>query len=200
MFDLEEEHRVFVEEGVNAYEKLQRERETTPLKPGAAFEVSRRLLALNEANQPKVVDILLLSRNSPDLSLRAFYSFEKHGLPISRGSFTSGRSVAPFVRAWGADLFLSNEDEDVKAAVRAGTAAARLGAAPNLGEDDPSDEVRFAFDGDAVVFSADSDKIYADKGLAAFLEHERANARVPMNRGLLAARSFPNCPPCESAS
>ncbi|TJW52022.1 MAG: 5'-nucleotidase [Mesorhizobium sp.] len=191
MFDLEEEHQVFMSQGVEAYARLQRKQENEPLKPGAAFEVSRRLLALNTPGEPKVVDIVLLSKNSPDLSLRAFNSFEKFGLGISRGSFTSGRSVAPFVRAWGADLFLSNDHEDVVAAGVAGTAAARLGPAPDPLGDDPSDEVRIAFDGDAVVFSPESDMVYKEKGLEGFLEHERENARIPMEYGPLGTAFFP---------
>jgi 5'-nucleotidase len=183
MFDLEEENMVFEREGVAAYITLQRAREKTPLKPGSAFEVVKRLLALNPSDGKRLVDVIILSKNSPDLSLRAFHSFEHHGLPIKRGSFTSGRSVAPFVGAWSIDLFLSNSDEDVRAAVTAGTAAARLGPAPHFSEQIPSDEVRFAFDGDAVVFSADSDRIYKEHGLEKFLEHETRNAEVPMERG-----------------
>jgi len=183
MFDLEEEHAVYVNEGVAAYAKLQRDREKIALLPGSAFEVTRRLLALNPPQEKKLVEVILLSKNSPDLSLRAFHSFQHHGLPIKRGSFTSGRSVAPFVRAWNIDLFLSNDDGDVRAAVQAGTAAAKLGPSPPLTAQIPSDEVRFALDGDAVVFSEASDKIYKEQGLEAFLQHEQENAAVPMERG-----------------
>jgi 5'-nucleotidase len=141
---------------------LQREREKEPLKPGAAFEVTRRLLALNPGTGNPLVEVILLFR---------------------RGSFTSGRSVAPFVRAWSVDLFLSNDESDVRAAHTSGTAAARLGARPDVVFDVPSDEVRFAFDGDAVVFGDASDQIYAERGLDRYLEHERQNANVPMKRG-----------------
>ena len=183
IFDLEDEHGVFEREGVAAYAELQRAREKTPLKPGSAFEVVRRLLALNPVEGERLVDVILLSKNSPDLSLRAFNSFEHHGLAIRRGSFTSGRSMAPFVSAWNIDLFLSNNDEDVRAAVASGTAAARLGSAPRFSQHIPSDEVSLAFDGDAVVFSAESDRIYKEHGLEKFLEHETENAEVPMERG-----------------
>jgi 5'-nucleotidase len=183
MFDLAEEHSVFELAGVEAYAKLQLERENDPLKPGAAFEVARRLLSLNPEVGPPLVDVILLSRNSPDLSLRAFRAFEKHQLAIKRGSFTSGRTVAPFVRAWKVDLFLSNDENDVLAAQSAGTAAARLGTRPEEIADEPMDEVRFAFDGDAVVFSSESDQIFKDYGLDRFLSHERENAKIPMNRG-----------------
>jgi len=183
MFDLEEERAVFEKEGVRAYAKLQLEREKQPLKPGSAFEVVRRLLALNEGSGERLVEVILLSKNSPDLSLRAFHSFEHHKIPIRRGSFTSGRSVAPFVKAWRIDLYLSNNADDVRATVAAGTATARLGPAPSPIANDPQDEVRLALDGDAVVFSEASDQIYKTEGLDAFIKHEVANARAPMDRG-----------------
>lgn len=183
LFDLEEEHAMFRHQGVEAYAKLQLHRERAVLAPGSAFSVVRRLLALNSPGTNDRVEVIFLSRNSPDLSLRAYYSSEQHGLGIRRGSFTSGRSVAPYVQGWGIDLFLSNDDTDVRAAVGAGTAAARLWPHPPEGGDAADDEVRIALDGDAVVFSPESDEIFKTGGLAAFLAHERANAQVPMTRG-----------------
>ena len=150
LFQLEEENRIFETEGWIAYEELQLEREQVVLEPGAAFDVVRRLLALNDRTNCDNVEVILLSKNSPNLSLRALNSAEKLGIQVRRGSFTSGRAVAPYVDAWGIDLFLSNDDSDVR---------------------------------DAVVFSPESDKIYADQGLEAFLEHERRNAQVPMKSG-----------------
>lgn len=191
LFDLSEEDGVFLRDGVAAYAALQRSREREPLRPGTAFEVTRRLLALNTGEEAPLVQVIVLSKNSPDLSLRAFHSFEHHGLPIFHGSFTSGRSVAPFVEAWNMDLFLSNDAEDVRAVAAAGTAAARLGPPPTPCGEVPEDEVRFALDGDAVVFSPESDMIYREHGIEAFLAHERANARVPMQRGPFGTRFLP---------
>jgi 5'-nucleotidase len=183
LFDLEEEHQVFQEEGIERYAELQREREKIPLEPGTGFEVVRRLLGLNVPGGPKLIDVIFLSQNSPDLSLRAFHSADHHGLAINRGSFTSGRTVAPFVRAWAVELFLSNNDDDVRAAVQAGTAAARLCAPPQSQREEPVDEVRIALDGDAVVFSEESDLIYRRRKLEGFMEHERLNAHVAMEPG-----------------
>lgn len=183
LFELEEEHNVFDKQGVDAYAALQRERESVVLEPGAAFEVVKRLLSLKSPTGSTLVDVIILSRNSPDLSLRAFYSARQHQLKVERGSFTSGRSLAPFAAAWGADLFLSNNEEDVRAAISAGTAAAKLGPSPASRSEDLPEEVRIALDGDAVVFGDDSESIYQEQGLAAFLEHERQNALVPMKRG-----------------
>lgn len=184
LFNLEEEHRVFEEDGVDAYVELQRDREEVLLNRGSGFQVVERLLKLNDPSSRALVEVILMSRNSPDLSLRAFNSIREFGLDIKLGSFTSGRSLAPFVPPWRIDLFLSNEKTDVQAAVTAGTAAARLVAPPNADEADGlDDEVRIAFDGDAVVFSPESDLVYKEHGLKAFFKHEQENAKKPMQAG-----------------
>jgi 5'-nucleotidase len=183
LFNLEQEHSVFATQGVKAYAALQLERENVIIERGAGFEVVDRLLGLNEPEQKLYVEVILLSQNSPDLSLRAFRSIEEYGLRIKTGSFTSGRSLAPYIQAWGVDLFLSNEVTDVQAAISAGTAAAKLGIVPPERQEIWENEVRIAFDGDAVVFSPESDEIYKQQGLQAFLEHERVNATTPMAGG-----------------
>src|SRR5579871_6146860 len=122
LFDLEEEHRVFEEQGVQAYVKMQRDREDQLIRKGTGFDVVERLLALNEPKEPPYVEVILLSQNSPDLSLRAFKAIDHYGLTIKTGSFTSGRSLAPYVPAWSVDLFLSNADADVKGAMAGGAA------------------------------------------------------------------------------
>ncbi|WP_112661774.1 5'-nucleotidase [Microvirga flavescens] len=183
LFKLEEEHQVFETKGVNAYASLQLDRENLAIQKGTGFEVVERLLRLNEPAEKPYVEVILLSRNSPDLSLRAFNSIVQYGLNIKTGSFTSGRPLGPFVSAWDIDLFLSNEASDVQTAVIAGAAAAKLGAIPNDQIEVAEDEVRIAFDGDAVVFSPESDEIYKDQGLQAFLAHEQENATNPMKGG-----------------
>ncbi|WP_374393437.1 5'-nucleotidase [Tabrizicola sp.] len=184
LFDLDEKHRVFEEQGVAAYCLYQRDRENILLPKGTAFQVIQRILALNDDPQKPYVEVILMSRNSPDLSLRAFNSINSYGLPIKLGSFTSGRPLSPYIPAWNIDLFLSNDASDVQAAVAADTAAAKLGMPPSEGcalVDE--DEVRIAFDGDAVLFSAESDLVYKEKGLEGFLQHEVENAMNPMLGG-----------------
>lgn len=183
LFDLEEEHGVFVGEGEVAYTALQRRREARTLKPGCAFGLVKRLLALNPPDGQKLVEIVLLSRNPADLALRPFQSCERHGLAISQASFTGGRSVAPYLGAWGVDLFLSKDDSDVRAALEAGKAAARLGAAPHELSRQNSDLVTFALDGDAVVFGPESEAIFREHGLEAFAQNERQKAETPLTRG-----------------
>ncbi|CAN7205003.1 5'-nucleotidase [Ochrobactrum sp. CDB2] len=185
LFSLEQENRIFHEKGVAAYCQYQLDNEDEALPKGSAFPVIERLLALNDTGTKPVVEVILMSKNSPDLSLRAFNSIENYQLPIKLGSFTSGRSLAPFVNAWGIDLFLSNDPDDVAAAVKAGSAAAKLGNAPLTILDDEPGEVRIAFDGDAVLFSPESDEIYKQHGLEAFLKHETQKATEPMSGGPL---------------
>lgn len=183
LFDLEEEHSVFVNDGVAAYSDLQLAREGEIISKGAGFDVIERLLRLNVPGERPYVEVVLMSRNSPDLSLRAFSSIEAYGLSIRTGTFTSGRPIGPFVAAWDLDLFLSNDETDVQAAIAAGAAAAKLGPLPADRQDVAMDEVRIAFDGDAVVFSAESDEVYKAHGLPAFLAHEQQNATKPMSGG-----------------
>lgn len=185
LFDLEEEHAVFLRHGVAAYVRLQLEREATLLGKGSGYEIIERLLALNPRDAAPQVEVVLLSRNSPDLSLRAFASIEAYGLTIRTGSFTGGRTLAPFIPAWGIDLFLSNEAVDVEAVIAAGGAAAKLGPVVHRRGVADDGDVRIALDGDAVIFSAESDGIFEREGLAAFLRHEAENAQTPMSGGPL---------------
>jgi 5'-nucleotidase len=183
LFELEEEDAVFARQGEAAYADLQRQRETTTLEPGCAFALIRRLLALNPPEGPRLVEVVLLSRNPPDLALRAFLSCERHGLVISTGSFTSGRPLAPFLASWGVDLFLSKDDGDVRDAVASGVAAARLGRVPLTHRLNNAAGVHFALDGDAVVFGGESEAIYRERGLEAFERNERRRAQEPLTRG-----------------
>ena len=130
LFELDEEDRIFREEGVNVYVEYQRKHEEEVLREGAAFPIIKRILALNEDFENPYVEVFLMSKNSPDLSLRAFNSAKHYGLPIKHGSFTSGKSLAPYLPAWQIDLFLSNDEEDVRAAIVGGTPAAMLGKRP----------------------------------------------------------------------
>ena len=183
LFRLEEEHSVFEAQGVEAYAQLQLSRERSVPEKGAAFEVVRRLLELNSPGSEKLVDVVLMSRNSPELSLRAFNAVNEYGLAIERGSFVSGRPVAPYATAWGIDLFLSNHAEDVHSAAANDVASATLLEPPSSQIAIAEDEVRIALDGDSVIFDPESDEIYKAHGLEAFLKHESDHGSVPLERG-----------------
>lgn len=182
LFDLDESHAIYVQEGVNAYQRHQIAHEDEPLSPGAAYPLVRKLLALNgrQSEQP-AIEVILLSRNSADTGLRVFNSIRHHALPITRAAFTGGESTSPYVGAFGAHLFLSTNPDDVRAALAAGHAAATV--LPSNAGCSPGEQLRIAFDGDAVLFSDESERVFKREGLDAFQEKEQAAARVPMDGG-----------------
>ena len=204
LFDLEESHRIFETHGLEAYQQYQIEHEEEVLAPGDAFPLVKKLLGLNDLlGQPRV-EVILLSRNSSDTGLRVFNSVEHYGLPITRAAFAGGASPHRYVSAFGTHLFLSTHAEDVRNALEAGYAAATI--LPGSARPEESGELRIAFDGDAVLFSDDSERIFKEAGLEAFAENERRAARQPLDggpfKGFLAAlhelqREFPagaDCP------
>lgn len=180
LFDLDESHRVFMEEGVEAYHQYQVEHENEVLAPGVAFNLVTKLLALNASGRP-YVEIILLSRNSADTGLRVFNAITHYSLDITRAAFTKGEPTSRYVPAFGAHLFLSADTEDVKRALAEGYAAATI--LPSHVSNNASRELRIAFDGDAVLFSDESERVYQTHGLAAFSEHEQSAAHQPMSGG-----------------
>ncbi|MGD8709622.1 MAG: 5'-nucleotidase [Ectothiorhodospiraceae bacterium] len=181
LFDLEDSHHVFEAKGVSAYSAYQIEHENNVLDPGVAFPLVRKLLRLNEGRQKPLVEVILLSRNSADTGLRVFNSIEHHGLGITRAAFTNGDSPWRYIQPFRADLFLSADARDVAAALQAGYAAAAL--VPSAVEASPSDQIRIAFDGDAVLFSDEAERVFREKGLDAFKESERSSALSPLTGG-----------------
>ncbi|WP_313248362.1 5'-nucleotidase [Stenotrophomonas acidaminiphila] len=194
LFDLEEGHALFEREGVEAYAAYQREHEDDVLKPGVAFPVVRKLLALNEGaplETPRV-EVILLSRNSADTGLRIFNSIQHYGLGIVRATFTAGEPTWPYVKPFGTDLFLSANPESVRRALVHGIAAATIlprglgevsaaAAATDTGR--PPTQLRIAFDGDAVIFGDEGERISREHGVEAFGRHEREHAHAPLSGG-----------------
>lgn len=184
LFNLDESHAVFENDGVDAYCRYQVEREDVPLEPGVAFGLVKKLLVLNERDpaNPRV-EVILLSRNSADTGLRIFNSIQHHGLDIERAAFTRGESTHPYISAFGAHLFLSAEPVDVRKALDAGFAAATiLPSEDSVAMGHPS-QLRIAFDGDAVLFSDESERIYKQGGLGAFEANEVEAAKQPLPGG-----------------
>jgi len=190
LFDLSESHALFEREGLDAYRGYQMARENELLAPGIAFRLVQKLLRLNVAAPaaPRV-EVILLSRNSADTGLRIFNSIEHYGLQIVRAVFTGGASTSPYVHSFGAQLFLSANPESVAAALSAGIAAATI--LPSKAPQSAFDELRIAFDGDAVIFGDESERVSQEQGIDAFHRHESERADEPLSggpfRGFLAA-------------
>ncbi len=183
LFDLSYENSIYETEGLEAYSKYQIEHEEEILKPGTGFALIKAILQLNNlAPKKRKTEVIVMSRNSADTSLRIFNSIEHYGLDISRAALTGGASLVPYLEAFKVDLFLSASEQDVQDAIDAGNAAGLIYAPP--GEFQAGiDQIRIAFDGDAVLFSAESEIIYKKSGLEAFQEHEKKNAKKLLQEG-----------------
>ena len=209
LFDLEDSHGLFERDGVAVYADHQRRHENDVLEPGIAFPLVRKLLALNAhphagAGKAPRVEVILLSRNSGDTGLRIFISIERHGLDIVRAVFTSGAPTYPYIQPFGAQLFLSANPESVRRALEHGVAAATILPAsaqaprhaalqpaqsprvkyPEQANDETAhNQLRIAFDGDAVIFGDESERVSQESGLDAFAQHERERFDQPLSGG-----------------
>lgn len=182
LFDLTESDRIFKEKGLEAYQAYQIANEDKALEKGDAYALVKKLLALNDITpgSPRV-EVILLSRNSADTGLRVFNSIEHWGLPITRAAFCGGESPYRYISAFGSHLFLSTISADVRHALEGGFAAAHI-IAPNSPVNSEG-QLKIAFDGDAVLFSDKSERIYQERGLEEFTKSERADAKLPMEGG-----------------
>lgn len=191
LFDLADADRVFREEGMTAYRKFMVGKEGEVLEPGTAFPLAQALLSLNR-HTPKgempLAEVVVMSRNSPETGVAVMSSVRAHSLPITRFAFTGGEPLAPYASAFGLDLFLSRSEGDVQAVVDdKSCAAAQLYPPPAGGQPPPSDQLRIAFDADAVLFSDESELLYKREGLPAFHANEDSSSHIPMPEGPFAA-------------
>ena len=186
LFDFEEENLVFEQSDDRAYMALQLQRLDTPAKPGVAFSLVKKLLAFNQtpaAAATQRVEVVILSRNDPVSGMRVFRSAQHYGLLIERGSFTRGQPPWRYLKPLHANLFLSTHLSDVRAALDAGVPAAQVYPQSAHASDAYPCEVRIAFDGDAVLFSDEAERVYQAEGLRAFQKHEQDKVLQPLLAG-----------------
>jgi 5'-nucleotidase len=185
LFDLEQENRMFENEGLDTYTDYQIQQAHNTLKPGTAFRLVKNLLSLNTDPEQRKVEVIVLSKNNAATSLRITRSIEHYGLDITRSAWVGGESLSRYLAPYQVDLFLSANEVDVQEAINAGFAAARI--YKNASYDNPrsllDQRIRIAFDGDAVLFSDEAEQVYQEQGLEAFIAHERANANRPLPDG-----------------
>lgn len=184
LFDLEAEDKIYKEDGLVAYEEYQITHENDVLKPGTAFPLIKALHNLNCEDQ-RLTEIIVMSKNSANTILRVFNSIEHYDLDIGRAALVGGASISPYLGAFQTDLFLSADEKDVQEAINANIAAGIICNHEELPIDPKQEikQIRIAFDGDAVIFSDESEKIYKEKGIEAFIEHEKQNAEKPLPEG-----------------
>ena len=204
LFDLTVENEIFEKQGLEAYCSYQVEHEQDILKPGPGFRLIKSLLKLNEySSEHNLIEAIIMSHNSPNTALRVFNTIAHYGLPITRSVLVSGASLAPYLNAFPIDLFLSACEEDVQCAIDSGIAAgiictegmqdSRMRQEAAMVDNriirmpQAAGQIRIAFDGDAVLFTDESEQIFQEKGLDAFEENEKTHAKEPLAEGPFAS-------------
>ena len=182
LFDFEQENEVFEQGDDRAYMDLQLSKLDEPAKPGVAFSLVEKLLAFNSGHI-KRVEVVILSRNDPVSGMRVFRSAQHYGLAVQRGTFTRGQPPWRYLKPLHANLFLSTHLSDVRAALDAGVPAAQVYPQSTHASSAHPNEVRIAFDGDAVLFSDEAERVFQEQGLSAFQQHEKDNANLPLSGG-----------------
>ena len=182
LFDFEAENHLFDQGDDQAYMTLQLQRLNEPASPGVALSLVQKLLRFNTPDHQRV-EVVILSRNDPVSGLRVFRSVQSHGLTVERGVFTRGREPYRYLRPLQANLFLSANPSDVQAALALGFPAATVATHAVRATASYPDEVRIAFDGDAVLFSDEAERVYQSSGLPAFQLHEQDKATLPLPDG-----------------
>lgn len=186
LFDLTDSDKIYREQGVEQYAQYQETNEDVLLKKGVAFPFIRRFLHINEVYAGQgPVEVVLLSRNSPETGMRVHRSIKEYGLDITRSVFLSGKSPFDYMPAFNAALFLSANEVDVRSAIEAGHPAGMV--LPSTIEDTDDDiELRVAFDFDGVIADDEAESVYHETGeVDAFNNHEIQKADIPHNPGPL---------------
>ena len=184
LFDLRRENEIFENDGLKAYSEYQIEKENEILNPGLGFSLVSGILRLNNLTKGKrKTEVIIMSRNNPDTILRISNSIEHYKLDITRAALRSGQPLTPYLKAFNVDLFLSADEGDVQDAINNGIAPGLLYESDASFNASTLKQIRIAFDGDAVLFSDESERIYKNHGLEAFLDHERENATKPLPKG-----------------
>jgi len=188
LFDLEEENKVFEEKGLDEYYKYQLENENEPLNKGTGYRLIDNLLKINEYfdEHEKQVEVIILSKNNAGTSLRITNAINEHKLDIVRSAWTSGNDISNYLKAFKVDLFLSASDNDIINAIQNRIASAKILPSNDEVYNSLGDQVRIAFDGDAVLFSEKSELVYKKHGLEAFIKHEQDNKDNPLEKGVFA--------------
>ncbi|MEA3552936.1 MAG: 5'-nucleotidase [Campylobacterota bacterium] len=188
LFDLEEENKIFEQNGLDEYYKYQLENENEPLNKGTGYRLITNLLKINQhfKDEEKQVEVIILSKNNAGTSLRITNAINEHKLDIVRSAWTSGNDISSYLKAFKVDLFLSASDDDVINAIQNGIASAKILPSTDEVHNSLGDQVRIAFDGDAVLFSEESELVYKKDGLDAFIKHEQDNKDNPLEKGVFA--------------
>ncbi|XP_077092771.1 5'-nucleotidase, cytosolic IB a [Siphateles boraxobius] len=190
LFNMVKERKVFEEEGLERYVAHQLELEDQLFTPGVSFPFVKALMNVNARlrelypDSEELFDIVLMTNNHAQVGVRLINSINHYDLNIERFCMTGGESPIGYLKAYMTNLYLSKDSEKVQEAIEEGIAAATMFTCDS--ENELSDtQLRVAFDGDAVLFSDESEIIVKEHGLDNFFKHEKEFENKPLAQGPL---------------
>jgi 5'-nucleotidase len=188
LFDLEIENKIFEQKGLDEYYKYQLKNKDKPLLKGTGYRLIENLLKINThfSEDEKIIEVIILSKNNASMSLRITNAINEYKLDIIRSGWTSGKDISTYLKAFKVDLFLSADDKDVINAIKNNIASAKILHSKEDIHTQKDNQVNIAFDGDAVLFSEESELIYKKEGLEAFVKYEQENKNNPLQEGVFA--------------
>ncbi|XP_051909136.1 cytosolic 5'-nucleotidase 1A-like [Hippocampus zosterae] len=190
LFNMVAERLIYEKEGVEKYVAYQVEHENEPLKPGPAFQFVKALMTVNARlrelypDSEELFDIVLMTNNHAQVGVRLINSINHYDLTIERFCMTGGKSPIGYLKAYMTNLYLSKDADKVTEAIDEGIAAATM-FMPETENELCDNQLRVAFDGDAVLFSDESEIIVKQRGLDSFFEHEKKFENKPLAQGPL---------------
>ncbi|XP_042122841.1 cytosolic 5'-nucleotidase 1B isoform X1 [Peromyscus maniculatus bairdii] len=190
LFNMVDDRKIYEEEGLEKYMEYQLTNENVILTPGPAFRFVKALQHVNSRlrdlypEEQDLFDIVLMTNNHAQVGVRLINSVNHYGLLIDRFCLTGGKSPIGYLKAYLTNLYLSADSEKVQEAIKEGIASATMFAgAKDMAYCDT--QLRVAFDGDAVLFSDESEHIAKDHGLDKFFQHETLFENKPLAQGPL---------------
>ncbi|XP_023566775.1 cytosolic 5'-nucleotidase 1B isoform X2 [Octodon degus] len=190
LFNMVEDRRIYEKEGLEKYMEYQLTNENVVLTPGPAFRFVKALQHVNARlrelypDEQDLFDIVLMTNNHAQVGVRLINSVNHYGLLIDRFCLTGGKSPIGYLKAYLTNLYLSASSEKVQEAIKEGIASATMfDGARDMSYCDT--QLRVAFDGDAVLFSDESEHIAKEHGLDKFFQHETMFENKPLAQGPL---------------
>ncbi|WP_201597270.1 5'-nucleotidase [Psychrobacter fulvigenes] len=201
LFDLSESENYLLQllqqrpdSAIKEFRDYMAEREDDPLAIGAGYPLIQALLNLNKyCNEcpdkeldieAPLVEVVIVSKSSPDTGIQVLNAIREYKLNISRSAFISGSLVAPYIADFEVDLFLTTNREDAQQVADANICAcAILDATPVNTYELDTEQLRIAFDGDAVLFDDSGELLYKQEGLDAFHAREAQMHDLPIEKG-----------------
>ncbi|XP_007641862.1 cytosolic 5'-nucleotidase 1B isoform X9 [Cricetulus griseus] len=190
LFNMVDDRKIYEEEGLEKYMEYQLTNENVILTPGPAFRFVKALQHVNSRlrelypDEQDLFDIVLMTNNHAQVGVRLINSVNHYGLLIDRFCLTGGKSPIGYLKAYLTNLYLSADSEKVQEAIKEGIASATMFAgAKDMAYCDT--QLRVAFDGDAVLFSDESEHIAKEHGLDKFFQHEALFENKPLAQGPL---------------